>query len=116
MSVVNWFPRLSEETVGFVDVGGVSVVGGVVVHGSVRTMVILDVSVVVFDVASNVSVIDTAAFADVGVFGVEVRKLDRNEDEGSKERGRVALAHAVSAMYGVSVGASNFGVSVKFGV
>ena len=48
VSVVNWLPRLSEETVGFVDVGGVSVVGGVVVHRCVRTMVILDVAVVVF--------------------------------------------------------------------
>ena len=32
VSVVYWFPRLSEEPMGFVDVGGVRVVGSVVVN------------------------------------------------------------------------------------
>ena len=32
VAVVYWFPRLSEESMGLIDVGGVSVVGSVVVN------------------------------------------------------------------------------------
>ena len=63
-------------------------------------------------VSSDVSIVDTAAFLQVGVFSVEVVKLDRDQDEGGEEGSGVALAHTVCAEYGLPIGASSFSVSV----
>ena len=69
VTVIDRLPRFPEKTVCFVDVGGVSIVGCVVIDRRVRTVVVFDVPVVVL-YGTLLGVVFAFLFGVLFVFGL----------------------------------------------